>query len=126
MWPGHEATMFIDDIMLPCQLNARLDRDPQRQLLVAVFIDALSCVVDLRTNSKHRLAALDWFDDDTPHDDYSLTFLYICEVLGYNPAQWRHFVHQPPIAGRQFRRASVSRIKRERTRNHSLNLKQLG
>lgn len=98
--------MFPDSIM-PEQFFARRQRaEPMHQLLLAVFMDAVLCIVDSRTKRETRIEALRWVDDELPYHPDRLTFLNLCEIFGFEPQSWRRFLHQEHKPGRQLRRSS--------------------
>ena len=87
--------LLENDGMMPAQWFAgRREVTPERELLVAVFHDAINCILDTRITDRRRYDALEWFNSDLEDFPGRFTFLYMCGELGYNPAQWRTFANE--------------------------------
>lgn len=88
-----DDALVENDAILPSQFFAgRREVTPERELLVAIFHDAINCVLNKRPHDRPRLEAIEWFNSPLIDHPTRFTFLYLCSELGYDPKQWRTFV----------------------------------
>lgn len=100
-------SLLVPEAVLPCQYygGRHSGEDPEKDLLLAIFHNAINCAIDNSPTNRHQYEAIEWFKSRQADHPTRFTFLRICEVLEYNPEQWRRYVreHAAPRAsiGRQ-------------------------
>lgn len=107
------------DVMLPTQFyQGAGEKRAEVELLVAIFHDALNCILDKRPYNPHanrRLDALEWFESPAHDHSTRFTFIFICEALGYEPNMWRTWVRKQLTGHSQVEAVALGTILKRRS-----------
>lgn len=123
---GEQFSMDFDshdflapDIMMPSQFYQGCgEKRPEAELLVAIFHEAINCVLDKKPYNPHlsrRLEALEWFESTQRDDPARFTFIFICEALGYEPNMWRVWVRKQLTGHSQVEAVALGTILKRRS-----------
>lgn len=104
---------FVNDILLPSQMrDARINRyarQPEKQLIFAVFEDAVHCLVAYQSARQPSLRTLylnarEWFTATDEEDlRWPFSFVNVCTMLGYEDdivlRGLKQYLHVPTTEG---------------------------
>lgn len=96
---GWSAELIQPDIMLPSQFfnKHQTEFEPERSLMLAVFVDAIQTLTRENAKRHHKADALEWVMYDGPDDPYAFSFLRICEEFEFEPSLWRKWAQSKDI-----------------------------